>query len=105
TLDGAPARVPQISAAQKMLARKLGPVELEIKLEAAVVEVAAELFREGTIVGNPDAVRVQKQVIDPWIFPGPGQKLEKLRMQCRLAARELENFDTTLPIDDALDAP
>src|SRR6266404_2935269 len=103
-LDGAPAGFAQIGAAQEMLALELDAIELQVKLEPAVIEAAAQLPGEFWIVCDPDAVRVQEQVIDPGIFAGPGQELEELRMQGRLAAGKLENLDTALAIDHALDA-
>lgn len=101
--DRAPPRFPKIGAAKEVLASELDAVELQIKLEPAVIETAAQLFGERGIVRDPDAIRVQEQIIDPRIFPGPPKQLEKLRMQRRFAAGELENFDPAFAIDHALD--
>jgi hypothetical protein len=54
-LDGAPAGVAQIGAAEEVLAVELHAIELQIKLETAVIEAAAELVLECPIVRDPDA--------------------------------------------------
>src|SRR6266446_3841120 len=77
-LDGAPAGVAQIGAAQEMLTLELDAIELQIELEATVIEAATELFRERAVVRDPEAVRVQEQIIDPGILAGPGEQLEEL---------------------------
>lgn len=102
TFDGAPACFTQIGATKVMLAFELHAIELQIELEPAVIEAATQLVGKSGVVCDAHAICVQEQVIDSWVRAGPGEELEELRMQSRLAAGELEDFDAAFAIDYAL---
>jgi hypothetical protein len=104
TFDRALAGLAQIGSAKETLRFGLHSIELQIKLEPAVIEAATQLVRERAVVRDPDAVGVQEQVIDSRIRASPREQLEELRMQSRFPAGKLEDLDAALAINHALNA-
>src|SRR6185437_16505371 len=98
------ARRPQVRAAQSLLAFELNAVELEIELEVAALNDRGEARQKRVVAGDAHSVRVQQDVINARIVLDPFDQFEELRMQRRLAARELENLDSSLAVYDPLDA-
>jgi hypothetical protein len=94
----------QIRSAKKFLAFDLRSIELEIKLNVPARGVGGKMLRKGRIVGDANAVRVDQDVINIRMGLHPIEQFEKLRMQRRFAAGELENFDGTFARNDAVDA-
>ena len=76
-----------------MLPSLLRPVELKVKLELAVTKRRAEFAGEVIIVRDANAVGVQQHVINAGIRMQPAEQFKELRMQRRLAAREVDRVD------------
>ena len=60
---------------------------------------------EFIIVSDANAVGVEQQVINAGIGLDPLNEFEKTGVQRRLAAGELQDFNSTFAIHDALNAP
>ena len=91
-------------AAQEALSAFLRAIELQVKLEGAVAEGQTQFARESVVIRDADSVGVEQDVIDLRVVLQPTQEFEELRMQGRLAAGKLENFNAPLAIHHALDA-
>ena len=94
----------EIAAAQLVLAGFLRAVELQVQLEIPPPRAFSQLFEKAVLLRDPHAVGVHQAVVDSRLGVDPIDQLEKLRVQRRLAAGELEQLDLALPLDHAADA-
>src|ERR671930_1349743 len=78
--------------------RQVEAVELQIDMRLQMAEPA----REAAIAGDPDPVRVQHHHADP-LRTGELDEVEDLRVDCRLAARELHYLRRALRGDEAIE--
>ena len=97
-------RSSQVRAPQGLLSRRLYTVELQIDLQPARAKESAQSGGEFRLVRQSHAVRVQQQIFDPDMVARPFDQFKELRMQRRLAAGELEDFNRPLAVNDALNA-
>src|SRR5262249_60404995 len=75
-------------------------VELEIDLEPG--RVRGETLREAVLARDPDAVRVDHEVLDRTALRGI-EHLEEPRMDRGLAARDLDDVRLALVLDDRVE--
>ena len=94
----------EIAAAQLVLAGFLWAVVLQIELEMAAPRAFPEFFQKAILLRDPHAVGVHQAVVDARFGVDPIEQLEKLRMQRRFAAGELEQLDFSFPANNATDA-
>ena len=94
----------QVGAAQFALARFLQSVELEVELEVSARDALAELGEEFVVLRDEDPVGVDEGVVDPLALVDPVEELEELRVEGGLPARELEDLDVALAVEDTADA-
>ena len=96
---------------QGVLGRLLNSVELKIKLETSVTKCLREFVRKPVILRDAHTIGIKQHVVEPGMGMAPSQQLKELRMQRRLSAGELEDFDLsffrsiTLLIFGAADRP
>src|SRR4051794_7786173 len=102
--DSAATGLAEVRAAGELLAVELDAIELQVKLEAAVIEAATQLIGKGSVVRDPDTIRVKEEIIDSRICARPTEEVEELRMQRRFTSGKLKNLDVPLAIDHALDS-
>src|SRR2546428_6643967 len=88
-----------------MLAIELHAVELEIELEIAAANGSRQPVKELFILCDAHAIGVEQKVINSRVLLDPFDEFKKVRMQCRLAAGELQDFNSTFAIHDTLNAP
>ena len=103
--DGPPSRRAQVRPAQGVLAVELRAVELEIELKLAAAGGSRQPGKELFILCDANAIGVEQKVIDARVLLDPFDEFKEFRMQRRLAARELQDFNSTFAIHDALNAP
>ena len=103
--DGPPSYRPQICPAQGVLAFELNAVELEVELEFAAAGRSREAGKKLVLVCDANAIGVEQKVINSPVLLYPFNEFKEARMQRRLAAGELQDFNATFAIHDTLNAP
>jgi hypothetical protein len=94
----------EVGAAEFFLAGFLGAVELEIELQVATAGAFAKFFQEFVVFDDEDPVGVDEGVVDAFAFVKPVEEFEEVGVESGLAARELEEFDVVLALEDAVDS-
>jgi hypothetical protein len=104
-VDGAAADLAEVGPAEVKLPGLLHAVELHVELELAggAAEVG-ETAAEARVAGRADAVGVDEDVADAGVGLGPGQDVEELGVERGLTARELEDVEEALAVEDGGDA-
>ena len=99
-VDGFAPDAREICAAQRLERQRPERVELEVHLEAR--RVGREALREGGVLRDADAVRVEHEVPDGPLAAGV-EDVPELRVDRRLSARDLEHVGLALALDERVE--